>query len=75
MKTLTVPITDIDFRSLGLNTETISFAKLKEKLSIEYAKEAFQKCNMIAEEVGLSNMTLEEINAEITAVRNAKNNH
>ena len=44
-------------------------------MSVEYAKEALQKCNDIALEVGLSKMTLEEINEEIAAVRNAKNNH
>ncbi|HOY40440.1 MAG TPA: hypothetical protein PK546_05615 [Chitinophagales bacterium] len=75
MKTLNVPINDVDFASLGLANNTISFDELKEKMSVEYAKEALQKCNDIALEVGLSKMTLEEINEEIAAVRNAKNNH
>ena len=71
MKTLNVPINDVDFASLGLANNTISFDELKEKMSVEYAKEALQKCN----DIGLSKMTLEEINEEIAAVRNAKNNH
>jgi hypothetical protein len=31
------------------------------------------ECNEIAEQVGLSKMTMDEINAEIQAVRDAKN--
>jgi hypothetical protein len=75
MKTLTVPINDYDFANLGINTETITFNELKEKLSTEYAKAAFLKCNEIASKTELSDMSLEVINAEIAAVRNAKNSN
>ncbi len=66
-----IPIT----RSWGLHPNPIPFDELKEKISIEYAREALIKCNQIAKETGLSQLTNDEINAEINAVRNAKNSY
>jgi hypothetical protein len=74
MMTLSVSIEESDFLKLGLKNNEISFLDLIEKISIGYARTALAKCHEIAEETGLSDMTLEEINAEIRAVRdNAKN--
>jgi hypothetical protein len=75
MKLLNVPIDEFEYAKLGLTSDTISFRDLKEKLSIGYAKEALIQCNDIAERTGLSQLTLDDINAEINAVRNAKNRH
>ncbi len=73
MRTLTIEINDIDYSKLGLNAGPLSFNDLKEKISIEYAKEALLKCNQIAKETGLASLTLEEINSEIKELRNEKN--
>lgn len=74
MRTLTVSIDESEFSKLGFKENKISFSDLKEKLSIEYAKTALLKCHKIAKETGLADTTLDEINAEIQAVRhNAKN--
>jgi hypothetical protein len=70
MRMLRVFIDDFDFLKLGFSSDEISFSELKRKLSIGYAKESLLKCHQFAEESGLSDMTLEEINAEIQAVRN-----
>lgn len=75
MKLLNVPIDEFEYAKLGLTSDTISFRELKEKLNIDYAKEAFIQCNDIAERTGLSQLSLDDINAEINAVRNAKNSH
>ena len=75
MKQLNVPIDELEYAKLGLTSDTISFCDLKEKLSIDYAKEALLQCNNIAGENGLSQLSLDDINAEINAVRNAKNRH
>ncbi|MBD0286513.1 MAG: hypothetical protein ICV79_13960 [Flavisolibacter sp.] len=72
-KTLTVTINDSEYGKLGLPTDNVPFDALKEKISIEYAPEAFFKCNQIAKQTGLSRLTLDEINTEINAARNAKN--
>jgi hypothetical protein len=45
---------------------------LVELINLEYARKALLECNEIAEKVGLSKMTMDEINAEIKAVRDAK---
>lgn len=74
MRTLTVSIDDADFTRLGLRKERVSFSELKEKLSIEYAREALAKCQEIAGDVGLANMTLDEIDAEIRAARDERKN-
>lgn len=74
MKTLSVSINDTDFARPGFKDAKISFPELKEKLSIEYAREAMQKCQKIAEETGLSKITIDEIDAEIRAVRNEAKN-
>jgi hypothetical protein len=75
MKLLSVPIDESEFAKLGLNGETISFNELRDKLNTSFAKEALIQCNEIAERTGLSKLTLEEIDEEINAVRNAKNRH
>jgi hypothetical protein len=69
MKLLTVPIDEFEYAKLGLTSDTISFRDLKEKLNIDYAKEALIQCNDIAESTGLSQLSLDDINAEINAVR------
>jgi hypothetical protein len=69
MKLLNVPIDEFEYAKLGLTSDTISFRDLKEKLNIDYAKEALIQCNDIAERTGLSQLSLDDINAEINAVR------
>jgi hypothetical protein len=51
----------------------IKFTDLVEMISREYAREALLECNEIAEQVGLSKITMDGINAEIKAVRNKTN--
>lgn len=69
MKTLNVPIDEFEYTRLGLTSDTISFGELKKKLNIESSREALLECNAIATSTGLSKLTLDEINAEIDAVR------
>lgn len=62
-----------DLKKFGLDKPQISFEELLDKISTELTRQALYACQDIAERVGLSSMTLEEINAEIKAVRrNAK---
>lgn len=75
MKTIQIKVSNTDFEKYNLADEQeIKFTDLVEKISLEYARKALLECNNIAEEVGLSKMTLDDINAEISAVRDAKNN-
>ncbi len=53
MRTLSVSINEVDFVKHGFKKAKISFSELKEKLGIEYAREALQKCQEIAKDTGL----------------------
>lgn len=76
MKTLMISITENEFKQFGFQSDSIDFKEFVEKIRNELAKKALYNCHKIAKETGLSQMTLEEINAEINAVRkNAKNRH
>lgn len=75
MRTLQLRVTETDFRKYNLELDQeIEFSELVQKISLEYARKVLLECNEIAQEVGLSEMTLEDINAEIKAVRDAKGN-
>ncbi|MCB1194335.1 MAG: hypothetical protein H7A23_17215 [Leptospiraceae bacterium] len=74
MKTITLSISENDFKRFKISSEKIDFKEFLDKISIELARQAAYKCHEIAKRVGLSEMTLDEINDEIKAVRkNAKN--
>ena len=74
MRTVQIKISETDFQRYKLGSGEIKFTDLVEVIKQEYARQALLECNEIAEKVGLSKMTMEEINAEIKAVRDAKTN-
>ncbi len=75
MKTIKIEVSETDYDRYSLSSdEVIKFADLVERISLEYARKALQEGHEIAKSVGLSKMTSEEIDAEIQALRNAKNN-
>lgn len=73
-KTLTVNMSENDYQKYKFGGGIINFNELKEIINREYIRNVLIECNNIADDVGLSNMTLDEINAEIKAVRDDKNN-
>lgn len=72
MRTIQLKVSESDFLKYNFGNAEIKFSDLEELISREYSKKALLKCNEIAHKVGLSNMTIEDINAEIKAVRDAK---
>lgn len=72
MRTVQIKVSETDFQKYKLQSE-IKFTDLVDLISREYARKALWECNEIAKQVGLSKMTMDEINAEIKAVRDAKN--
>jgi hypothetical protein len=72
MQTITIKISNTDFQKYNLESREIKFTDLVELISREYARKALLECNEIAKQEGLSEMTMDEINAEIKAVRDAK---
>lgn len=75
MGILHVSVTAQDLKKFGLDKPQISFEELLEKISTELARQALYACQDIAERAGLSRMTLEEINAEVKAVRRQNAKH
>ena len=75
MRTVQIKISETDFRKYNLGSGEIKFTDLVEMISREYARKALLECNEIAKQVGLSQMTMDEINAEIKAVRDAKTHY
>jgi hypothetical protein len=73
MRTVQIKVSETDFRKYKLGVDELKFSDLVELISTEIARKALLDCNEIAEKVGLAEMTLEEINDEIKAVRDAKN--
>ena len=72
MRTVQIKVSETDFQKYKLKSE-IKFTDLVDLISREYARKALWECTEIAKQVGLSKMTMDEINAEIKAVRDAKN--
>jgi len=74
MKSVNIQISDFEFNQLGLNKNTISFSELIEIIGKKINKQTLEKSIQLANKYGLSKMTMEEIDDEIEAHRNARNN-
>ncbi len=74
MQTLTIPISDIEFKQFGFTSNTLNFSELIEIINNELTKLNLRKSIVLAEKYNLSEMSMEEITNEVKAVRtNAKN--
>lgn len=69
MKSLSITISDNEFERFGLKKETLSFSEFIEIIKNEISKQSLSTVAEIAEKYGLSRMTMDEIDAEIQAVR------
>jgi len=74
MRRIQIKISESDYLRYNLGSQELKFTELVEKINLEFAKKSLIECNEIAQKAGLSEMTMEEIDAEIRAVRDAKNN-
>ncbi len=72
MKTLSINITEKEFDQFGFPSEKMSFEEMIKLIKKKMVREALEKTRTAAEEAGIDDMTMEEINEEIRAVRNAK---
>ncbi len=75
MKTISVSISDLEYNQLGIENDKLSFTEFVDIVSKEITKQTLNKCVQLAERYNLSRMSMEEINDEVKAVRNAKGNH
>lgn len=76
MRTLNISISDSEFNNLGIQKEHLSYTELVELIRRELSRKTLYHSMALAEKVGLSGLTMEDIDAEVKAVRrNAKDNH
>jgi predicted CopG family antitoxin len=73
MKSVNVQLSDFELNQLGLNKNTVSFSELIEIIGKKITKQSLEKSIELANKYGLSKMTMEEIEEEIKAHRNAEN--
>ena len=72
MKTISVQISDVEYDTFGLSKNRFSFSELAGLIERQMARQALRRCVTLANRHGLSSMTMEEINAEVNAVRQCK---
>lgn len=75
MRTLNISISDLEYNKFGIKGDKLSFTEFLDIVSNELAKQTLDECVELAEYYGLSKITMDEITAEVKAVRNAKTRH
>jgi len=72
MKTINVQISEIEYNIFGLSKDNFSFSELTDLIERQIARQAMRRCVSLADRYGLSSMSMDEINAEVNAVRQCK---
>jgi hypothetical protein len=74
MKTMNISISDIEYDKFGFKNSKLDFSELVDIVSRKLIRQNLDDCISLAEKYGLSSITMDEITAEVNAVRqNAKN--
>jgi len=74
MKSVNIQISDFEYNQLGLDKKTISFSELIDIIGKKITKQTLERSIQLANKYGLSKMTMKEIDDEVKAYRDAKNN-
>ena len=75
MKTLNVSISDLEYNKFGIKDDQLTFSDFVDIVSRELARQNLGKTVELARKYGLSDLSIDEINDEIKAARNAKDHH
>ena len=67
MRTLSVSISDIEYRKFGISNERLNFTEFLDIVSKELMRENLNRNIALAEKYGLSSMTMGEITNEVKA--------
>jgi hypothetical protein len=71
---MNISISDIEYGKFGFKNSELDFSEFVDIVSKELMRQNLDDCISLAEKYGLSSMTMDEITAEVNAVRqNAKN--
>jgi len=74
MRTLSIAISDLEYNKFGIKTEQLSFTDFVDMVSRELSRQSLTKCVELAERYGLAKMNMDEISAEVKAVRKNEDN-
>lgn len=74
MRTLNIAISDIEYNKFGMSTDHFSFTDFVDLISREISRQTLKKCVQLSEQYGIATMTMDEISAEVKAVRNNATN-
>ena len=76
MKTLNIAISDVECAKFGITNTMLSFSDFVDMVSKELMRENMQAATAAADTYGLSSMSMDDITAEVQAVRqNAKTHY
>jgi hypothetical protein len=70
MRTLNIAISDLEYKKFGLKTDQLSFTDFVDMSSRELSRQNLKKAVELSDRYGLSTMSMDEISAEVKAVRN-----
>jgi hypothetical protein len=65
-------MSDVEYSALGVSKNSFFFSEIADLVEQQMARQALRRSVEMAEKNGLSSMTMDEINAEINAVRQCK---
>jgi hypothetical protein len=74
MRTVNLQISETEYKRLGLKKNTLSLSELIEIIEKNLTKKLLDRSVQLANQSGISEMSMEEINDEVKAYRNEKNN-
>ena len=69
MRTLNIAISDLEYTKFGLKTDQLSFTDFVDLISRELSRQTLSRCLDLSERYGLSQMTMDDISAEVNAER------
>ncbi|MCL2808844.1 MAG: hypothetical protein FWD24_02125 [Treponema sp.] len=72
MRSINVQISEVEYNAFGFLKDNIPFSEFADLIERQMARQALRRCVSLADSQGLSNMSIDEINSEINAVRNCK---
>jgi hypothetical protein len=72
MKTISIQMSDVEYNTFGLSKDVFYFSEIANLIERQVARQALRRSVELAEKYGLSSMTMDEISAEVNAVRQCK---
>jgi hypothetical protein len=69
MRTLNIAISDLEYTKFGIQTDQLAFSDFVELVSREITRQNLVNTVRLAERFNLSTMSMDEISAEVNAVR------